>query len=226
MRIDRPDREWAAFIAGARHYGRHETDCGCGVIVAGVATGALYFRGDSPRGEAGPDLSTGGGPGHRDPQRHVLDLRRRRRADLRVDGDTFWFRGEKIRIADIDAPELSHTRWRCARPEPRRSGKAAVAALLNAGPFTLVAARPRPGSLWPMLPQWSRARPLDRRRVDRRGAREAFEWTARELVPVANAPRSALVAARCNARISLSQFNPRCGIFGMIRGRYAEPEFR
>lgn len=24
-----------------------------------------------------------------------------------VDGDTFWFRGEKIRIADIDTPELS-----------------------------------------------------------------------------------------------------------------------
>jgi len=27
-----------------------------------------------------------------------------------VDGDAFWFRGEKIRIADIDMPELSPPR--------------------------------------------------------------------------------------------------------------------
>uniref|UniRef100_UPI00140CC2F8 hypothetical protein n=1 Tax=Altererythrobacter segetis TaxID=1104773 RepID=UPI00140CC2F8 len=25
-----------------------------------------------------------------------------------VDGDTFWYRGQKIRIADINAPEVSH----------------------------------------------------------------------------------------------------------------------
>jgi endonuclease YncB( thermonuclease family) len=25
-----------------------------------------------------------------------------------VDGDTFWYQGTKIRIADINAPEVSH----------------------------------------------------------------------------------------------------------------------
>lgn len=53
-----------------------------------------------------------------------------------VDGDTIWYRGEKIRIADINAPEVS---------EPDCAAEAALGAnatrrltqLLNAGPFTL-----------------------------------------------------------------------------------------
>ncbi|HVI97585.1 MAG TPA: thermonuclease family protein [Sphingomonas sp.] len=56
-----------------------------------------------------------------------------------VDGDTFWIDGEKIRVADIDAPETHPPR--CA--EEARLGKAAterLRALLNAGPVTLVAA--------------------------------------------------------------------------------------
>lgn len=53
-----------------------------------------------------------------------------------VDGDTFWLRGEKIRIADIDAPETHPPR--CAA----EAGKGAAAtrrlqALLSAGPFAL-----------------------------------------------------------------------------------------
>jgi endonuclease YncB( thermonuclease family) len=58
------------------------------------------------------------------------------RTDCVVDGDTFWYAGEKIRIADINTPEVS-------RPECRREaelGEAATTrlrALLNAGPFTL-----------------------------------------------------------------------------------------
>src|SRR5579871_2920981 len=53
-----------------------------------------------------------------------------------VDGDTIWFRGEKIRVADINAPELSH-------PACRSEADLAVAAterltdLLNAGAFAL-----------------------------------------------------------------------------------------
>ena len=53
-----------------------------------------------------------------------------------VDGDTFWMHGERIRIADIDAPETHPPR--CA--EEARLGKAAterLQALLNAGPVTL-----------------------------------------------------------------------------------------
>ena len=53
-----------------------------------------------------------------------------------VDGDTFRYGGEKIRIADIDTPETHPAR--CA--EEAAKGAAATArlrALLNAGPFTL-----------------------------------------------------------------------------------------
>ncbi|MBS3931567.1 MAG: thermonuclease family protein [Sphingomonadales bacterium] len=53
-----------------------------------------------------------------------------------VDGDTFWLGGEKIRIADINAPE-THA---AACPAERALGERAtrrLVALLNAGPFTL-----------------------------------------------------------------------------------------
>lgn len=53
-----------------------------------------------------------------------------------VDGDTFWYRGTKIRIADTNAPELSKTA--CAR-EARLAAAATrrLTVLLNAGPFSL-----------------------------------------------------------------------------------------
>lgn len=53
-----------------------------------------------------------------------------------VDGDTFWFAGEKYRIADIDTPETHPAR--CA--EEAALGEAATGRLrdwLNAGPFSL-----------------------------------------------------------------------------------------
>lgn len=56
--------------------------------------------------------------------------------DCVVDGDTFWFAGEKYRIADIDTPETHPPR--CA--EEARLGRAATDRLqtwLNAGPFSL-----------------------------------------------------------------------------------------
>ncbi|MFZ5690293.1 MAG: thermonuclease family protein [Pseudomonadota bacterium] len=61
-----------------------------------------------------------------------------RRTDCVVDGDTFWFRGAKIRIADIDAPELSPPR--CQREaDLGEAAKRRLHTLLNAGPFTLAA---------------------------------------------------------------------------------------
>lgn len=57
-----------------------------------------------------------------------------------VDGDTFWYRGLKIRIADINAPELGHPSCayeaRLAETATRR-----LTDLLNAGPFTLAVER-------------------------------------------------------------------------------------
>ena len=53
-----------------------------------------------------------------------------------IDGDTFWYRGDKIRIADINTPEVSEPD--CAR-EARLGAEATerLQTLLNAGPFTL-----------------------------------------------------------------------------------------
>src|SRR3546814_12427253 len=56
--------------------------------------------------------------------------------DCVVDGDTFWFAGEKYRVADIDTPETHPAR--CA--EEAALGEAATGRLrdrLNAGPFRL-----------------------------------------------------------------------------------------
>jgi micrococcal nuclease len=55
-----------------------------------------------------------------------------------VDGDTFGYRGDKIRIADINAPEIGHPScpYEAALGE-RATGR--LLALLNRGPFTLQA---------------------------------------------------------------------------------------
>lgn len=82
-------------------------------------------------GDAFRDVRTDGG-------RPVLDLSTRRRTDCVVDGDTFWFRGEKTRIAYIDTTELSPPR--CQREaELGEAAQRRLQALLYAGPFTLVA---------------------------------------------------------------------------------------
>jgi micrococcal nuclease len=55
-----------------------------------------------------------------------------------VDGDTFWLAGEKIRMADINAPETSDPQ--CPREaELGRLAKLRLLALLNAGRVELVA---------------------------------------------------------------------------------------
>ncbi|MFM5923279.1 MAG: thermonuclease family protein [Novosphingobium sp.] len=53
-----------------------------------------------------------------------------------VDGDTFWLRGEKVRIADINAPE-THQAGCPAEQELGERATLRLIALLNAGPFTL-----------------------------------------------------------------------------------------
>lgn len=56
-----------------------------------------------------------------------------------IDGDTFWYRGRKIRIADINAPETSKPGCPAEAALGERATRR-LAALLNAGPFTLEAA--------------------------------------------------------------------------------------
>ena len=53
-----------------------------------------------------------------------------------VDGDTIWYRGDKIRISDINTPEVS--RPSCAyEAELGERATNRLLALLNEGPFTL-----------------------------------------------------------------------------------------
>lgn len=54
-----------------------------------------------------------------------------------VDGDTIWYRGSKIRLADINAPEVSQPG--CAQ-EAALGARATrrLTELLNAGPFSLL----------------------------------------------------------------------------------------
>lgn len=55
-----------------------------------------------------------------------------------VDGDTFWLNRQKIRIADIDTPELSPPRCEAERIRGE-AAKRRLAELLNAGAFSLIA---------------------------------------------------------------------------------------
>lgn len=58
--------------------------------------------------------------------------------DCVVDGDTFWLGGQKIRIADIDTPELSPPRCEAERIKGE-AAKIRLLDLLNGGAFSLVA---------------------------------------------------------------------------------------
>lgn len=69
---------------------------------------------------------------------HFASCRGAVRVTCVVDGDTLWYRGIKIRLADINAPELSSPHCRAeARLGARAAGR--LADLLNAGGFTLQA---------------------------------------------------------------------------------------
>jgi micrococcal nuclease len=53
-----------------------------------------------------------------------------------VDGDTFWLEGQKIRIADIDTPEISQPQ--CQQEyDLGMTAKSRLTQLLNEGPFEL-----------------------------------------------------------------------------------------
>ncbi len=56
--------------------------------------------------------------------------------DCVVDGDTFWYRAEKIRIADIDAPETEQAKCASERALGDRA-KYRLAELLAEAPFSL-----------------------------------------------------------------------------------------
>jgi len=102
------------------------------MLVVGVLGGLAYAGLD--RGSAGTPLPPAAEqmPG---PPAAPLDARPEAPAIRIIDGDTFWLEGEKIRVADIDTPEL---RGRCAE-EKALAVRATerMEALLNEGPFEL-----------------------------------------------------------------------------------------
>lgn len=111
-------------------------------IEAGAAAGAALARRGAERVDAGFDrIAIGKGVPRGEAEERVGGVRFARcgggrRIDCVVDGDTFWMAGEKIRIADLNAPEVSNPG--CAS-EARLGARATDALVdqLNAGPFTL-----------------------------------------------------------------------------------------
>ncbi len=64
------------------------------------------------------------------------------RVNCVIDGDTIWFHGEKIRIADINAPE-THDPHCAYEADLGRRATGRMIQLLNAGPFEIVTAGSR-----------------------------------------------------------------------------------
>lgn len=60
------------------------------------------------------------------------------RVNCVVDGDTFWFEGTKIRISDIDAPEVSEPTC-VAEAQAGEMATRRLVELFNSGPFTRIA---------------------------------------------------------------------------------------
>lgn len=106
-----------------------------------AATWWWYTPGEARRGEAGASASASASA--------PLALARQDRESARfarcngpvrvtcvVDGDTIWYHGEKIRIADINTPEVSEPDC-AAEAELGERATERLTWLLNAGPFTL-----------------------------------------------------------------------------------------
>jgi len=79
------------------------------------------------------DLSSNGEEG----QAHFQICASAVRINCVVEGDTLWYEGKKIRVEDIDAPEIAHPK--CASEEALgQRAKYRFLELMNAGPFKLV----------------------------------------------------------------------------------------
>ncbi|MDE1917093.1 MAG: thermonuclease family protein [Sphingomonadales bacterium] len=97
-----------------------------------LTLGALHWRDwtrhDAPLPTAGPQDRL---------QAHVALCGTGMRATCVVDGDTIWLSGLKIRIADINAPEVTDARCDYELDLGRKA-TARLMTLLNAGAFSLV----------------------------------------------------------------------------------------
>lgn len=134
----RPAKRWAR-PAPRRKSGWSGGFVALMIVLPLAAFTAVFLWGGAPVAWA-LDLAQGT-PAATAPDREVASFSRCSgpvRVNCVVDGDTFWYRGEKIRIADINAPEVSDPG--CAR-EARLGARATdrMLALLNEGAFTVAA---------------------------------------------------------------------------------------
>ena len=131
----------AGFNASRSTPGRHRPDRGRGIptaivwaVVIGTA-GWLYLDRSGHLDSIAAIARTSGQDTLSAPFVLCSDSQR---TNCVVDGDTFWFEGEKIRIADIDTPELSPPRCEAERIKGE-AAKSRLLTLLNAGKFSLAA---------------------------------------------------------------------------------------
>lgn len=111
--------EWPSFIALA--------------AAAGTALfAAVFFSGGGANNTADAAVAD-----HDNLMASFSDCGSGQRVNCVVDGDTFWFRGRKIRIADINTPELGSAQCASEKRLAMRA-KSRITALLNDGNFSLV----------------------------------------------------------------------------------------
>jgi endonuclease YncB( thermonuclease family) len=128
MRIPGTDRRGRGAALPSLRRGR-------AIVLAGLAgLGALALL---PGGGSEPLAAQSGVRGTGDGERALFPMcGGGRRVTCVVDGDTIWYRGAKIRIADIDTPEVSQPG--CPREAALgRQATERMRDLLNAGAFSL-----------------------------------------------------------------------------------------
>jgi micrococcal nuclease len=135
------DEEWAASMP-QRTRPRRKAGIGAvfGIVAAlmGISVVSTRWRqwsAPTPAGVTASDLK----PSAQDRESAPFALcKGHARVTCVVDGDTIWYKHEKIRIADINAPEISHPQ---CDYEEQLGDKARdrLMGLLNAGPFSVVA---------------------------------------------------------------------------------------
>jgi len=133
FRQQRNKRTRAAGYAPSRRRRRVQVSPIMVMLPLAVFTAVFLWPGEWPRGEA-VELP-GAAAADTESARFAL-CGGGARVNCVVDGDTFWYAGEKIRVADINTPEVSQPA--CAREaELGRAATERMHELLNAGAFTL-----------------------------------------------------------------------------------------
>lgn len=135
------DEEWEAAQPAHLQQARKRARLGQMGTLALVVTGLLglmvggtRLRGLGHQGGAAASVLQAG-PQDRESARFTL-CRGGSIAACVVDGDTIWYRGVKIRVLDINAPEISHPQCN-SEEDLGLKARDRLQALLNAGPFTL-----------------------------------------------------------------------------------------